>query len=44
MSRGGQNCDQLWDKLDSVRKEIDSLYDEKLMLVKKMYNLAQKFV
>ncbi len=27
-----------------VRVEIDALYEEKLMLVKKMYNLGQKFV
>ena len=27
-----------------VRAEIDALYEEKLMLVKKMYSLGQKFV
>jgi hypothetical protein len=27
-----------------VRNELDCLYDEKLMIVKKMYNLGQKFV
>jgi len=27
-----------------VRTELDTIYDEKLMLVKKMYNLGQKFV
>lgn len=35
---------ELFNKLKDVRLQIDSVYDEKLMLVQKMYNLTQKFV
>lgn len=44
MAKMGQNDELLWSRLIEVRAEIDSLYEEKLMLVKKMYNLGQKFV
>jgi hypothetical protein len=44
MARMGQNDESLWSRLIEVRAEIDSLYEEKLLLVRKMYNLGQKFV
>ena len=40
MSKGGQNDEELWARLIEVRDELDCLYDEKLMCVKKMFNLG----
>lgn len=44
LSKPAQGDEALWKRLAEVRSSIDILYDEKLMLVKKMFNLGQKFV
>ena len=44
MAKQGVNDGELWEELIKVREEIDALAQEKLMLIAKLYNLAQKFV
>ena len=44
LGKQGQGDEALWQRIHVVRAELDTLYDEKLMLVKKMFNLGQKFV
>lgn len=44
IARNGVDDELLWQKLKDVRKNIESLYEEKLMLVRKLFNLSQKFV
>jgi len=40
MQKGGANDEAAWERLKAVRLEIDALYDEKQMLVHKIYNLT----
>ena len=40
MARKGVDDELLWQKLKDVRQSIDSLYEEKLMLVRKLFNLS----
>ena len=44
MAKGGVDDADLWVDLRETRVEINSLAQEKLLLVAKLYNLAQKFV
>jgi hypothetical protein len=44
MSKNGVDDELLWKRLKEVRIGIDSIYDEKLLTVQKIYNLTQKFV
>jgi hypothetical protein len=44
MGKQGVDDTEDWDRLKVVRAEIDSLYEEKLSLVHKVFNLTQKFV
>jgi hypothetical protein len=40
IARNGVDDELLWQKLKDVRKNIESLYEEKLMLVRKLFNLS----
>jgi len=44
MSKGGVEDAQQWNELRQVRVGIDSMAQEKLLLIAKLYNLSQKFV
>ena len=44
MAQGGVNDGELWQELRETRTEIDALAQEKLLLIAKLYNLAQRFV
>ena len=44
MAKKGVNDEKEWEQLHSIRQLIDSLYEEKLQMVQKMFNLTQKFV
>ena len=44
MSKGGVDDAQQWNELRQVRVGIDSMAQEKLLLIAKLYNLSQKFV
>lgn len=39
-AKQGTNDKALWEELFAVRHQIDTLYDEKLMLVQKMFNIG----
>ena len=40
----GEDDSEPWMRLNAARKEIDSLAEEKLQIVMKIYNLSQRFV
>ena len=40
MARKGVNDELLWQRLKDVRSGIDSLYEEKLGLVRKLFSLS----
>ena len=40
----GEDDSEAWGRLKAARTEIDGLAEEKLQIVKKIYNLAQRFV
>ncbi len=44
MAKEGVDDDELWTQLHAIRQQLDYLYDEKMMLVAKLFNLAQRFV
>lgn len=44
MAKSGVDDNDQWMELKKARAEIDSLAQEKLLLIAKLYNLAQKFV
>ena len=44
MAKSGVDDEDLWTELRETRVEINSMAQEKLLLVAKLYNLAQKFV
>ena len=43
MERAGVDDSELWTELKQVREEVIAYGQEKLLLIAKMYNLAQKF-
>lgn len=44
ISRAGQNDQDLWEQVKAARHQADTMYEEKFSLIKKMFNLSQKFV
>ena len=44
MAREGYDDGELWTDLIEIRLKIDSMAQEKLMIVAKLYNLGQRFV
>ena len=44
MEARGVDDQEMWTELRACREEIDALAQEKLLLVAKLYNLAQRFV
>ena len=44
MAKEGVADEELWVQLHATRQQLDYLYDEKMMLVAKLFHLAQRFV
>ena len=40
----GEEHSELWTALSAARADIDSLAEEKLIIIRKLYNLSQRFV